>query len=376
MGGKISFIHTADLHLGRKSEALGGKGARLREKIQAAFANTVEAAIDRKADLVIIAGDLFDSPSPSGRAIKDFGREANKLLAAGVRLVVMPGTHDPPNSPVYRDPLFTGTQDGLYLLMPGKQAVVFDDLDIAVGAWIPDPVRAREWLVPPEGWHGGVSYKVAVAHGSAMPEIEGKAPEDMLPEYLLNNSDLDYVALGHHHGSGAAAGAKGAVYYSGSPEKLAVDQKEAGSVLHVVLEPGAAKVDVIQTGSLKYQKLSVDASEIMAGRDLEKEISHLADPDLYLDVEITGAAPLDAALPDPAGIEERLADGFFHLRVKQYVTRTGDLASADELPANSVAGEFVRIMKQRIEGAEDEEREEWEEALRVGLTYLSVRSGS
>lgn len=373
MAKSLSFIHTADLHLGRKFQDLGRQGRTLRKRILEAFSRTVDAALDRSVDLVLIAGDLFDSPEPAGEALVHLQRGFDRLAVAGIRVCAMPGTHDPSHSQVYSSALFSARPDRLVLLRPEQNSVVFEDLDLAVGAWFPSRSRKEEWISPPEGWHCERTFRIAMAHGSAMPRIGEEGPTDLIPRELLDDPGLGYCALGHHHGTGPVEGARAPAYYSGAPEMLAVDQKEAGNVLHVILrETGAgvkATVERVRVGSLRYRRIEFLAGE--AGeRDIESEIEAMADLDLFLDVEIKGVAPLDAALPDWVDLQDRLGPGFFKLRVIDRSLAGDAVGSLEDLPTNSVTAEFVRRIRGRIESARESEKGEWEEALRLGLHFL------
>jgi len=57
----LRIIHTADVHLGARHDDLGEQASAQRERQFAAFVATVDLAIAEKVDLVLIAGDLFDS---------------------------------------------------------------------------------------------------------------------------------------------------------------------------------------------------------------------------------------------------------------------------------------------------------------------------
>ncbi len=61
----IRLLHLADVHLGRPFQMLGEKGASKRRALEAALVRAVDAAIERRVHLVLVAGDLFDSPKPS-----------------------------------------------------------------------------------------------------------------------------------------------------------------------------------------------------------------------------------------------------------------------------------------------------------------------
>ncbi len=376
MSKRVSFIHAADLHLGKSFHELGRHGASMRKCILDSLSRLVDAAIDRKVDLVLLAGDTFDSAEPAGEAVSSLARAFERLAAAGVRVCAIPGTHDPPRSNAYkkRAKLFTDGS-GAVLLTPEEPASLFDHLDLAVCAWFPSPERVREWIGPPEDWHRGKTFKVGMIHGSALSLSGDARPDDLVPESILSDPDLHYLALGHHHGCGPVSNARMPAYYSGSTEMLAVDQRDAGHVLHVTLEQlaGEVRVDVtkVRTGVLRYERSSCDVEELASGRDIRSELFKKASPELFLDLVVEGVVPLDAQTPDWQRLEQDLSQSFFKLRVIDKSSRSDSLETMSAVPENSVMAEFMRIVQQMTRESEGPERKEWEMALRLGVHYLA-----
>jgi DNA repair exonuclease SbcCD nuclease subunit len=60
----------ADVHLGARHHDLGGAAAEQRERQFAAFSRAVDLAISERVQLVLIAGDLFDSNAQPRRSVE------------------------------------------------------------------------------------------------------------------------------------------------------------------------------------------------------------------------------------------------------------------------------------------------------------------
>lgn len=88
----MKLLHTADWHLGKSIE---GK-SRLEE--QELFLRDFIQAVEReKPDLIMIAGDVYDSPNPPAKAEKLFYDTLKQLSMNGERLtIVIAGNHDSP----------------------------------------------------------------------------------------------------------------------------------------------------------------------------------------------------------------------------------------------------------------------------------------
>src|SRR6185503_3604447 len=162
-------------------------------------------------------------------------------------------------------------------------------------------------------WHIGLLH--------AALAIEGKTDGD---DVVVTNDEiaathLDYLALGHWHSTqkGRAGGTSWA--YSGAPEPIAMDQDGAGNVLVVSLEEADGRKRVTiegrKVGRTRVEKVQLDASSVGSQPSLVAKLAERADPDLVLDVEITGMKPdeLDVHADE---VEAELADRFLKLRVR------------------------------------------------------------
>ena len=90
----LRLLHTADVHLGARHADLGDRAATQRERQFAAFVATVDLALAEKVDLVLIAGDLFDSNVQPRRSVERAAAQLKRLVDARIRIVIAPGTHD------------------------------------------------------------------------------------------------------------------------------------------------------------------------------------------------------------------------------------------------------------------------------------------
>ena len=87
-----TMIHTADLHLGAKFEFLPEELIPAAQKLQTdALRSLVQYAADSEADVLLIAGDVFDTPEvPAQLAAKVF----EILSECPCPVFIAPGNHD------------------------------------------------------------------------------------------------------------------------------------------------------------------------------------------------------------------------------------------------------------------------------------------
>lgn len=86
----MKILHTSDWHFGKKLEGM----KRIEE--QEKFINNLKKIVQgENPDLILIAGDIFDTPNPSAEAETLFFESLKKISLNGkVGVVIIPGNHD------------------------------------------------------------------------------------------------------------------------------------------------------------------------------------------------------------------------------------------------------------------------------------------
>ncbi|MCI6275925.1 MAG: exonuclease SbcCD subunit D [Clostridium sp.] len=117
----MKILHTGDWHLGKNLEGQ----SRMDE--QELFLNDFIGIVEeQKIDLVIIAGDVYDSSNPPARAEKMFYDTLKKISSQGERLtVVISGNHDNPERLVAAGPL--AMEHGIIMVGTPKTVVQTGD---------------------------------------------------------------------------------------------------------------------------------------------------------------------------------------------------------------------------------------------------------
>ena len=382
----LRIIHTADVHLGARHDDLGEQAAAQRERQFAAFKATVDLALAEKVDLVLVAGDLFDSNVQPRRSVERVAAELKRLGDARIRSVIIPGTHDVyDRASIYRAydlPAMAGSgpDDGMVtVLHPDRPWVHHGPLDVVVHGLVFATKRAPH--SPLQGLAASdapktATWRIGLVHGSIA--IPGRTDRDevVITTEEIAASGLDYLALGHWH-SAQTGKAGGVTYaYSGAPEAVALDQDRAGKVLLVELEEHAGSrvvtVEERTVGRTRFEKSEIDAATVAGQPALIDLLVERADPDLVLDVRLVGVRRDDLDL-DLAEIETALAPSFLKVRVRDVslpALTEGPLPSED-----TIAGAFIRDLEARIAalegGGSPAEAAEARDALRLGRLLLA-----
>jgi DNA repair exonuclease SbcCD nuclease subunit len=208
----IVIVHTSDLHVDHDYTARlhGGDGT-------AGLACVLRAASGVGADVVLLAGDTFDSHRVPDHVLD---RAASVIADCGLAVVLLPGNHDPalPEA-VYHRGMLPQVANLHVLGVTHPQAVVFPELGLEVwgrahldyGDMVPfESVRPRR-----------SRWQIAIAHGHYDPRVDRSISPR--PSWLINDEELiatgaDYVALGHWNRAAKVGNGSAAAYYSGSPE--------------------------------------------------------------------------------------------------------------------------------------------------------------
>jgi DNA repair protein SbcD/Mre11 len=265
----MKILHTSDWHVGKVL-----KGRDRYDEHEAVLLSIVQTARAEDVDLVLIAGDLFETSAPSPKAQGLVMRALLALREDGRHVVAIGGNHDNPNllDSVYRPVL---GELGLHILGSprppangGTIAVTTRGGEQARIAAMPFlsqryAVRAAELLLHENAEHaldyaqkvraivGALtaeftpdSVNIVMAHATLLGGRRGGGERDVQTsfEYEVPSSifpsSAHYAALGHLHRQQEIP-APCPAFYSGSP--LAIDFGEEGNVaaaLIVVAHPG------------------------------------------------------------------------------------------------------------------------------------------
>ena len=270
------LLHLADVHLGARHADMGTAAVAQRERQMAAFVRAIDVALREHVDAMLICGDLFDSNAQPRRSVERAAAELRRLTDVGIRVVIIPGTHDAYDShSLYRTfdlARLAGLPPGsdlLVVLTPERPELVVADLGLIVYGRVFATKRAPR--SPLEGFDvradDRATWKVGMIHGSRF--IAGRVERDdvLFRDEEVAASGLDYLALGHWHSFSSGRAGETTWAYAGAPEPVAVDQDGAGDVCLVRLEDGiggrsSVHLERVRVGRTTFRSIEFDAAEL------------------------------------------------------------------------------------------------------------------
>lgn len=329
----MKILHTADWHLGKNLEG----ASRLEE--QAAFLiDFIEMAKRHEPDLIIIAGDIYDSGNPPSKAESLFYETLKVLSEGGKRLtLVISGNHDNPDRLVAAGPLAkehgilmaglpkTVIEPGQYgnhqVVASGEGYVEIDvngERAVILTVAYPSEKRLNEviYINEEEEEERATTYaerlkvyfkqlaehyrtdtvNLMVSHLFAMGSEESGSERSIQlgGSYIVDAScfpqSAQYIALGHVHKPQIVPGTDHRARYSGSP--IHYSKKEINFAKKCLLV------------------------NVKAG--MEAEVEELAVP-VYKPIEIWKAASFEEALELAAENAERDCWVYFEIETQTYI---------------------------------------------------------
>ncbi|OFN34725.1 DNA repair exonuclease [Corynebacterium sp. HMSC072A04] len=338
----VTFIHTSDFQLGMTRWFLSPAAqSRFDDDREAAVLRLGELATETGAEFIVVAGDVFEHNSLSKSTLL---RAKDMFKRLPVPVYLLPGNHDP----LVADSIFFNSfADNVHVIADSEPIAVRPGVEIVGAPYLSKRAnydlvrRALEPLPPAE--EGAV--RIAVGHG----QVESRAGEGedsdadtidlAFVEECLDKGVIDYLALGDTH-STESLGRSGKVWFSGSPETTAFDDRERDSGNALVVTVEGDRVDVVKHRVGRWDFRAIDA-DIDSMEDVEGFLEQLdAVPEKIrtaVKYSLRGTVGLSAQARLEQGLAE-MEEVFASLKPRE---RTMDLhlaPSEEELSELSLSG--------------------------------------
>ncbi|MEJ2108967.1 MAG: DNA repair exonuclease, partial [Acidobacteriota bacterium] len=223
----VRFIHTSDVHLDTSFSGAGfpsSLGNRKREAIRGTFRRILEEARNAEVDLVLIAGDLFESERVTPDTVEFLRQQFEK--AAPTLIFISPGNHDPiqAGSP-YRE---ASWPENVHIFDKEVfQTVELPTLGVRITGFGFEQSRLEYRhleklpVLPEDG------INIVLTHGSDMGRVpSGKAKHGPFMIDDIAGKNVNYCALGHYHEQHRLSNSidNAEIWYSGVPEGRGWDE--------------------------------------------------------------------------------------------------------------------------------------------------------
>ena len=350
----LKLIHASDFHLDSPFSGLGPEQAALRRGEQRELlARLADLAREKRADLVLLSGDLLDSERVFRETVQAL---AGALAAIPCPVFIAPGNHDfySPASPYAS----LDWPSHVHLFTSGEmEAVPLPELNCTVyGRAFTAPHQDKS---PLEGFFAaGEGIRLGCLHGDVAPQSR----YGPITQEEIAAGGLHYLALGHiHQGSGLQRA--GDVYwaYPGCPEGRGFDELGEKGVLYLEVDETAAAAQFIPLCRRRYESLTVDITGRSPLEAVRSALPAETGADIYR-ILFTG----EGQAPDLAALEAELAPRFYGLTLRDRTRLPQDLWRRRE--EDTLTGLFLREMWQLCR--EEPDNPVYQLAARFGLAAL------
>ncbi|XJZ28102.1 metallophosphoesterase [Bacillota bacterium Lsc_1132] len=259
---QISFIHAADLHLDSPMAGLRTLPdpifKRVRESTFQALKKLTDAAIEKKVDFVILAGDLFDGEDRSLKAQSRLRSEMQRLALHGIPVYVIHGNHDHLGG------------SWVKLEMPENVHIFSSDIEVKVLYTKSGAVVHLYGFSYPQrhvlerkifGYQivNGADYHIGILHGNEEGSKEHNNYAPFTVKELLEKP-FDYWALGHIH-KRAILAEHPPVVYPGNTQGRSLKETGAKGCYFVAMTPFETKLEFIETAQVIWEEAAIDVQE-------------------------------------------------------------------------------------------------------------------
>ncbi len=271
------FVHAADLHLDSPLRGLaaypGAPAERLRAASRQAFSRLVDVAIERHADLMLLAGDVWDGDWPDVGTGLFFAREMGRLQRAGIRVVLLRGNHDAASKITK---LVTLPENVRVLAHKKPESLHFEDLGVVV--------HGQSFARPDVTDNLAIAYPDAVGGkiniGMLHTALEGDVRHATYAPCKLGDLQAkryDYWALGHVHEhailAASPASEGGTIAFPGVLQGRQARETGEKGALWVELDASGARLERLVVDVARWHVLDVDASDADTFPDLARSIA-------------------------------------------------------------------------------------------------------
>ncbi len=340
----MKILHCADIHLGCVPNGLEER----REDFFLRFNELARAALEGRADVMLIAGDLFHQRSIDSLTLRRAQEQLALLKAGGVRVIAVEGNHD--------KALYSHKQSWLeYLDWAGLITLlkpVFDGAEPVLSEY-----RAGAGCVLTIGdvrfvglgYLGGTTRTRVQALLNALPPFDGLTAAILhtgvdrlrgLDMGAMLGTDLEgvrgaggYVALGHVH----ARYENGFYFNPGAPEVVHINEAMRGEKGYYWIETQgkAFRTEFVPTAHRKVHCVHVSPQDTI--ERIRDACAGVRGEDM-LQVRVLGNA--QGAFVNVAAIKEALEDAYAPLYCE--VLDLTDAPDAADLPESAQAAQLER----------------------------------
>jgi exonuclease SbcD len=393
----IKILHSSDLHLGKSFKSFKDKelGHIARQKL--VLQKLLNAAKEKAINIVILAGDTFDSPYPSQSSAYLFEDFAKELAALNIYLLVAVGNHDliEPGSIwhrllseqtrvlqpqikegiAYYRATSAGSPGFIITAADGIGSVIVELPELGVRVLstnvltktratntLKDIIAELRKKASIDQQEQSKDYiDICLCHAGV--DIIESNSNTLAKEEIKTLSELGvrYLALGDWHGYmnlEELTTDKFVAAYSGAPEVLDTKQDNCGSCNFVQIDENKTSIERCKLSELELIKKVFNVANFTAEGIID-ELKQLTNPNVLLDCKLEGDYPMlveggkyNSFAELATKLEQLYQDKFYLFRVEDKTNPLIALSEVQDYPEGSIPRLFVEAVAARTSSGE------------------------
>lgn len=270
-------MHLADAHLDSPFQGLSflpsNEFNNIKQSTKNSFTKAIDTALEQKVDLVLIAGDTFDSVHPSPQSQLFFNREIKRLTDQSIQVVMILGNHD------YLDPKEMVLPQTPYFKLLGSNEKV-EALDFKTKNNFPYTVVGFSYQhnhIEVDKIHEFPQRKdnftFGLMHAGAKSTANYQNVYAPFVTSEIKDLHYDYFALGHIH-LRQTLSEDPLIVYSGNLQGRHINERGAKGVYIGSVDENTKKIelDFVETAPIIWKMVDLDINQEIPQADLTKKI--------------------------------------------------------------------------------------------------------
>lgn len=367
----IKILHTGDVHLDSPFSRLDTARAEIRRnELRAAFTSMMTYVRVNSIDILLIAGDLFDSDFVTRETIGIILREFERCHA---EVFIAAGNHDPltPDSIYAKEGIFPKNVH----IFKGEELekISLDSLGVDVYGYSFTSDRMYHTPFEDKKVEDRDRLNILVGHGDTRSASSVYCP---VTESLICSFGADYTALGHIHNAAPIKEKDGCVFgYCGCLEGRDFGETGIKGAILAEAEKNEEKTGIsvkkIRFSRRRYENETLDVEGAQTQSEIAEKIADLISDRGYGEETLLSLTLKGKVSPSLVINTESLAsrtEGLFFFELSDGTVPGED---AGELEGDiTVRGQFYRELLPMLESENEDEKQIAQAALRYGLSAL------
>ena len=270
-------MHLADAHLDSPFQGLSflpsNEFKNIKQSTQKSFTKAIDTALDRNVDLVLIAGDTFDSAHPSPQSQLFFNREIQRLTDKKIQVVMILGNHDYLNP----DEMLLPQTPYFKLLGSNEEVEEFEsktkeDFPYTVVGFSYQHNHIETDKIS-EFPKKGDNFTIGLMHAGTKTTTNYQNVYAPFTTAEIKDLNYNYFALGHIH-LRQTLSKDPLIVYSGNLQGRHINEQGSKGVYIGIVDETTKKVslDFIETAPIIWQMVTLTLDQEISQNDLTRQI--------------------------------------------------------------------------------------------------------